>query len=342
MTKFIGFLLNMFLRIVRKLKSNPRVMQMYQRMRNKEYFTNLHQHDLMLADTVRIESYYNAITKYVSEGNVVLDLGTGSGILAFFASLRLPKQTYAIDHSEVIETAKAVATHNCLTNITFIKTYSKDLSQRTIPEKVDIIIQEQIGAWLFNENMIECVLDLRDRFLKPGGKILPSRFQLFIEPVQLKHESHIPFIWEQEIHSISFKNLKSLKEKVGREYFFTTIKPYEVDCFLCQPEPLFSFDLETMQAEQIPETLHYRKTSIRDGRLEGFCLYFSAIFDNVISFTTSPLREERSYQSWSIPFYRVESEQHHAGDVIEFTLKMADITNAETWYWRHRSSSSFE
>jgi protein arginine N-methyltransferase 1 len=317
-------------------------MQMYQKVGNREYFTNLYRHDLMLADTVRVESYYSAITEYVSEGDVVLDLGTGSGVLAFFASLRRPKQVYAIDYSEIIETAKAVAADNCLTNIRFIKAYSKDLSQRTIPEKVDVIIQEQIGAWLFDENMIECVLDLRDRFLKPGGKILPSGFQLFAEPVQLRHESHIPFIWEQEIHSISFGSLRSLEEKVGRGYFHTKIRPYDVDCFLCQPEPLFGFDLETMQAEQIPETLHYRRTSIRDGRLEGFCLYFSVSFDDVISFTTSPLREERSYQHWSIPFYRVESEQHHAGDVIEFTLEMANIIRPETWHWRHRSSSPSE
>ena len=36
--------------------------------------------------------------------------------------------------------------------------------------KVDVLVSEPIGTFLFNERMIETYLEARDRFLKPGGE----------------------------------------------------------------------------------------------------------------------------------------------------------------------------
>ncbi|MFQ5690254.1 MAG: hypothetical protein ACE5HQ_08280 [Gemmatimonadota bacterium] len=44
------------------------------------------QHEKLLADEVRISAYCRAIEKYVDEGDVVIDLGTGTGVLAFMAA----------------------------------------------------------------------------------------------------------------------------------------------------------------------------------------------------------------------------------------------------------------
>lgn len=174
----------------------------------------------------------------------MLDLGTGTGILAFFAALRQAKQVYAIDHAEIIEVAKALAELNELTNITFLKASSQ---QVTLPEKVDILVQEQMGSWIFNENMLDSVLDLRDRVLKAGGKILPGKFELFVEPVQLKAEYRVLLIWEQQLHGIDFTPLQAIQEDAATEHFYRDIKAPEVDYFLCQPQALFTFDLVTIR-----------------------------------------------------------------------------------------------
>lgn len=137
---------------------------------------------------------------------------------------------------------------NELTNITFLKANSRAV---TLPEKVDILVQEQMGSWIFNENMLESVLDVRDRLLKPGGKILPAKFELFIEPVQLKDEYRAPFLWEQQLHGIDFAPLQALQEDAAPDHFYRDLKALEIDSFLCQPTPLLTFDLAAMKATDL-------------------------------------------------------------------------------------------
>ena len=51
-----------------------------------------------------------------------------------------------------------------------------------MPEKVDTIISEPIGTFLLNERMLETFVIARDKFLKPGGRMFPTRANLHIVP----------------------------------------------------------------------------------------------------------------------------------------------------------------
>lgn len=334
MKKLIGVFFRLLLRLKKKIFSHPRLAPLYRQIANQEHFSGISIHETMLADTVRLDSYAQALAKYVTPDDVVLDLGTGSGILSFLAAKQHPKKLYSIDHGEMIENARLVAAHNGFDNITFIKSPSQNVS---LPEKIDILVQEQMGSWLFNENMIESVLDVRDRLLKVGGKILPGKFELFIEPIQLNDEDRVPFLWEQNIANISFDHLKTLKTQLGAAHFQTTIKPHQVERFLCQPKAIFTFDLATLRKVDIPTTLHYRRMVTTGGRLDGFCLYFNAIFDDQISFSTVPVRAGKAHTHWSIPLYRVEASAQRPGDVLEFTLRLNDLRNQASWQWHYES-----
>lgn len=122
----------------------------------------------VLADRVRVDRYERGIRAHIRPGDVVVEFGTGTGILAPFAA-RTARQVYALDHSAVIEGVRRVAREPGVTNIEFLRTNSR---QFTPPEKVDVILHEQIGDELFDENMVQNVGDLRDRILKPGGRKL--------------------------------------------------------------------------------------------------------------------------------------------------------------------------
>lgn len=332
MKKLIGVFFRLLLRLKNKIFSHPRLATLYRQFANQEHFSSLSIHETMLADTVRIDSYAQALAKYVTETDVVLDLGTGTGILSFLAAQHHPKKLYAVDHGEMIETAKLVAAHNGFTNITFIKA---PIQRVSLVEKADILVQEQMGSWLFNEGMIESILDARDRLLKVGGKILPGQFELFIEPIQLNDVDRVPFIWEQTIGTITFDNLRALQNQISGDHFQTRLKPHQVHHFLCQPKAVLTFDLATLRKEDIPTTLHYRRAVTTSGRLDGFCLYFKAIFDDEISFTTGPVQGGLPHTHWSIPLYRVEATEQRPGDLLEFTLRMEDLRNQNTWLWSY-------
>jgi len=51
-------------------------------------------------------------------------------------------------------------------------------------EKVDIIISEWMGYFLLYESMLDCVLFARDKYLVPGGKILPDRCSMHVAGIE--------------------------------------------------------------------------------------------------------------------------------------------------------------
>jgi type I protein arginine methyltransferase len=333
MTKLLEILLRYLVKFKQVLLSHDQFRRAFQRITNANYFTDFDIHEKMLADTLRVDTYYRAISTYVRNDAVVIDLGTGTGLLSFFAHKNHPKIIYAIDHSKIIEYAGLIAERNRISDITFIRAYSKNIS---LPEKADVLIQEQMGSWLFNENMVECVLDLRNRLLKKGGRILPNKFAFLIEPIQLKDECRVPFIWEQEIYGINFSCLR--EQNQARENDTKMIHSYEVDTFLGVPAPILSFDLETLpDVTSIATTLNSHKIVTTAGRLDGFCLYFKAWFDESIFLDTSPLRQDKSLSNWRIPFYRVESVLLHKGSEVDFTLQMNDLKNPKSWNWKYQT-----
>ena len=51
-------------------------------------------------------------------------------------------------------------------------------------KNVDIIISEWMGYFLLYESMLDSVLWARDKYLVPGGKMLPDRAQLYVAALE--------------------------------------------------------------------------------------------------------------------------------------------------------------
>jgi protein arginine N-methyltransferase 1 len=291
----------------------------------------------MIADRVRIDSYHEAIQRCVKPGDIVVDLGTGTGILSMFAAQRKPAQVYAIEHGMIIETAKEMARLNGTDCINFVKSHSKNFATN---EKVDVILHEQMGEKLFDENMIDNICDLRDRLLRPGGKILPSCFDLFIEPLSLKDEYRIPLLHQHDdVHGISYARLGSSRKRIDgdsikiEKSLQRLIKRCEADRFLCIPEGIYSIDLATVNRADVPKRIVYRKTFASDGLMDGLCMYFRVRFDDTLAFDTSPFSANTS---WNPVLIRLETQAVRAGDVIECDWDVLDIADIGTWTLRYR------
>ena len=298
-------------------------------IRNIMAFENLYDHEQMIADSVRVDTYYEAISRYIKPDDVVIDLGTGSGILAFFAARQKARRVYAIEHSNFIEIAEKIAIHNNINNITFVKSNSRNF---TPPTKVDYILHEQLGYAIFNENMLKNILDLKRRVLKDTGKILPGKFELYIEPASLNNEYRVPFIWEKEVHGIDFSFLKTNKvvdKYKSPSYKSRFIQPSAIDTYLCNPEPILRFDMnEMMLDDELPRKLKCSKQVSHTGQLDGLSIFFKVIFDDTLYFDTSPLHK---YTCWDKCLMRLESKSYNEGDIIHLDIDMADITNVNSW-----------
>lgn len=295
---------------------------------NRGTFEDFSCHEMMIADNVRMKSYHDAIARYINPGDVVVDLGTGTGVLSYFAAQKNPEKIYAIDHSElIIRVARTIADENGITNVTFLPQNSRFFEP---DEEVDVILHEQMGSNLIDENMIENILDLKKRVLKSTGRILPGRFELFLEPICLKEEYRVPHLWENNIYGIDFNCLKDCSEYTDHSRpSKLKIEHSSVDYFLCDPEPILSFDLNTMHDPgEIPNSIETTKNVVRPGQMDGLCLYFKVIFDDEIGFDTSPLSP---FTHWDHPLFRTERRAYARGEELSLKINLEDPTRRETW-----------
>jgi type I protein arginine methyltransferase len=316
-------------------KRSPLVRSLLYSDHNAQLFGDLRQHEWMLSCRVRVDTYHAAIQKHVHEGDRVVDLGTGTGVLALFASKKKPRHIDAIDHGEMIELARRLAEDNGVTAISFHRCHSSKFEPA---EPADVIIQEQIGDFLLDEDMIRNVCDLRDRVLAPGGRILPSRFALFVEPATVQPGERSAFIWEhRDLHGIDFGAardwLADASPRFGRVDPFCNADRCPVSALLCAPQPIHAFDLMTVWPDALPKQFSSERRIIRDGVLDGFCLYFEVGFDDEIGFRTGPFDPPTS---WRYQLYRVEPTACHAGDLIRLTLDIGEPTDIESWRISHQ------
>src|SRR5207253_9352317 len=92
-------------------------------------------HGRMIADRVRTPAYARAIAATVGPDNVVVDLGTGSGLFGLLACQAGAARVYAIESDPVIEVARELAIANGFADrITFLHADSRAVS---LPERAD-------------------------------------------------------------------------------------------------------------------------------------------------------------------------------------------------------------
>jgi type I protein arginine methyltransferase len=296
---------------------------------NQSNFGGLGAHEEMLSDSIRIDAYHRAIHRHVRPGDVVLDLGTGTGLLAMMASRAGAKKVYAIEHSDVIQIAQEISARNGFTNIEFVRGNSREF---VAPEPIDVVLHEQMGDELFNENMIDNVLDIRDRVLRPGGRILPARFKLFVEPVSLVPSMRVRRLWNVQLPDGI--DLSSIEGSATTERFTSSAddiywaRPGSVSTALGQTHPIVEFDLHTLASPSAIATSHVvERVAPDDMVVDGVCVWFEACFDDEIVLSTSPLQ---GLTSWGNRVFRLDTDVS-AGEQVRLRIDLGTIHEPSTW-----------
>ena len=101
-------------------------------------------HELMLNDHIRMAACENAIKRLVQPGMTVVDLGTGTGILAQWALEAGARTVDAIDMNEnMIEEARARLSHAGYSD--GVRLHRALSYEVTLPERVDVVMSEILG-----------------------------------------------------------------------------------------------------------------------------------------------------------------------------------------------------
>lgn len=132
-----------------------------------------------LYDAGRVEYLTKAIRQTVREGDVVVDAGSGTGLLGLLAAQHGAARVYCLEiNPEFIEVIEQNAQRNGLADrVTAVRA---DATRWESPEQVDVVICEVISGGFFHEPQLQILNHLR-RFLRPGGRVVPAAMTNYLE-----------------------------------------------------------------------------------------------------------------------------------------------------------------
>lgn len=139
-----------------------------------------------LYDPQRVEYLRTAIFQTVKPGDIVVDAGSGTGLLGMFAAQAGAAKVYCLElNPEFIPVIEHNARRNGLGDQ--VTAINADATTCDLPEKVDVVISEVISAGFFYEPQLQIIENLR-RFLKPGGAIVPRLMKNYVELIHAQTE----------------------------------------------------------------------------------------------------------------------------------------------------------
>ncbi|MCO5551320.1 hypothetical protein L7F22_004821 [Adiantum nelumboides] len=229
-------------------------------------------HREMLSDKIRTDAYENAIMRNPSllKGAVVMDLGCGTGILSLFAAKARAQKVIAVEGSKRMsilaqQVAKAngflnenicegIREKGAVINVVQGMVEELDLEILNLCERnsVDVLVSEWMGYCLLFESMLNSVLLARDRWLKPGGAILPDKAEMYVAGFGVGGTS-LPF-WEN-VYGFDMTSIgKEVLEEAALSLIVDVVERKDIVTDSCL---LQTFDLVTMADSDVDFTASF-------------------------------------------------------------------------------------
>ncbi len=223
-----------------------------------EPYTQLSLHRWMLRDEVRNEAYRTAIVRAVKPGDAVLDMGAGTGILSIFAAQAGARKVYAVERTGIAAVARRMIERNGMSDR--IEVIEGNLEDIDLPEKVDVLMSEWMGGLGVDENMLAPLMMARNRWLKPGGKILPERVTAILAPVWMRGFDEDLSHWRTRPHGV---DMSVVADITAHEPLMTQM-PIGPEDVLSTPQEMWSHDAYTCSLQEADSSFQSRLSFVAE------------------------------------------------------------------------------
>jgi histone-arginine methyltransferase CARM1 len=196
-----------------------------------------------------------------------------------FAAQAGAKKVFAIEGTTAADYARNLVKHSGYGDR--IEVIQGRLEQVELNEKVDVIISEPWGFFLFHERMIEAFVVARDKFLRPGGRMYPSSATLYLAPFSDGELydwrcQKVAFWHNKNFHGV---DLSSLADTAYRELFEMPALGDFSPKFLVSSAKGFEFDFLTLPLDALGEmTLPFSFEVQKDELVHGLAGWFDVAF----------------------------------------------------------------
>ena len=279
----------------------------------------------MIADSVRMHAYAQALRQAITPSSSVLDIGAGTGIFSLLACQFGARQVYAVEVADAILTAREIALANGYADrITFIQGLSTEI---TLPERVDVIVSDLRGALPFYQGHPGAIIDARLRHLAPHGVLIPQVDTLWaaIVAAPALHEQHFR-PWDERPFGLDMQPARTI---VANTWSRCQIGPEQL---LTEPHCWATLDYRAVESPNVFAQMQWALD--RPGLGHGLVVWFDAILAEGVSFSNAPGQPELIYGKTFLPW--PEPVALAVGDRVQVALSATALGSDYIWTWRAR------
>ena len=267
-------------------------------------------HRLLVDDKVRTEAFRASIVAAVKNGDVVLDVGTGSGILSLFAAQAGARRVYAVERAPgAARLARKLVDDNGYADT--VQVIEGDAATAVLHEPVDVIVSEWLGSYGVDENMLWPVLLARDRWLKPEGAMIPAVVTAWIAPVQ-----HTAGAVAATLHNRPYGLDLSALAPYSLDEVVWLPDGLQSDHLKAEPQPLWVTDCAHFAAADARKPYAAELTfELTGSGVNGLVTWFSADLPGGVILANGPDRPATHWGQFLFPVGNAHALQ--AGDRLE-------------------------
>ncbi len=274
-------------------------------------------HRTLIADRVRIRAYHDALQRVIRKGEtVVVDIGTGTGLLAFLAAKLGAKKVYAYEMAEIGAVAEKLKALNKLRNVELIPGRSTEFID---PPRGDVVVTETLGNFALEEFLVETMNDARARHVKPGGVLIPGAVDQLVAPVIASRLHDELTAWDRIGYGLDFAPARVMSLN---NVYIRTVPPAEL---LGGGKNALRWDrVDFREANRMSRKGTGKWTLTQPAKIYGLAIWWSAELMPGISLTTSPLAAPTHWEQLYFPALEPLSVEAGESLVAEIRTKSSE------------------
>ncbi len=285
-------------------------------------FDDVGNHANMLLDAARVRAFAAAIAEVVKPGDVVADIGSGTGLLAILAAKAGARVVYAVERGPLAELIEEAAADNDVADkVVVLRGDARDLR---FPETPDVIVSETIGSFGVDEGMLGLLKTVRKRV--PDATIIPSHLDLHfgVADIAAFHREL------QVLGEVLPVKLKALRERIGKRVAMGTV--YGEDVVGIERAEHFKIGYD-----DLPSVMKTTVKATRDASLNAVITWFSSQISPSVNLASGP---DAPSPSWANCIFPIDPPINvKAGDVVDIEIIPRLVSDRGTWAWRVQSGS---
>lgn len=250
-------------------------------------------HFVIVRDEPRNRAYEEALRRAVTPGSRVLEIGTGTGLLAMMAARAGAAHVFTCEMEPAVALAArdVIARNGLADRITVLSKCSTDVDPAELGELADVLVSETVSNDMLAEDPLPSLADAIARLVKPGGVVIPARGRV---RVALAHDARME---ARQIGTISGFDLSPFNRLASPFYQVVVGSPHVA--LRSEAADLFDFDFQS--GGPWPEQRSGVEVRACGGRINGILQWIALDMDQVGRYENQP--GAGAVSSWAALFH---------------------------------------